>query len=129
MVVKTGPLLFLTTARSFDSGGAAPADCSGSDSANAVSVLLRAETTLPVITAAAPTTALRIRKERRSTPGGTSSETASRVSKSASSGDFSFSLLDMAHLYFMVYSDAMSINALRKIHTVRITRGRLPGVA
>src|SRR5947207_15402491 len=48
-------------------------------------VLSAAERVLPVITAAAPTTALLIKKLRRSTPGGTSSEINAVVSASGSS--------------------------------------------
>src|SRR5215213_830742 len=75
-------------------------------------VLVEAKRVLPVIIAAAPTTALRIRKLRRSTPVGTSRETSWWVSASGSSrtalggssvelnspSNFSSSLSDMVYL-------------------------------
>src|SRR4030095_6415026 len=75
-------------------------------------VLSWAETERPIITAAAPPTALRIKKLRRSTPGGPSRESNRLVSANGSSlttspsfsvelslsSNFSFSLFGMVHL-------------------------------
>src|SRR6185436_17143419 len=98
---------FLTTFRSCASGG----------SAVDLSFLSCADTTRPVITAVAPTTALRIRNVRRSTPAGISCERRLLVSFSKSS----FSLLDMADL--TVYWNLLSsIDSVEELNTVRITR-------
>ena len=91
----------------------------------AIAVLSSAETERPVITAAAPPTALRIRKLRRSTPGGTSCEinrlvSASGSSRKASRGFFvelscrqiSHSLFDMVLLLPFIQIQLAATRAL-----------------
>src|SRR4051794_9386673 len=104
MVVRIGPFPFCTTFSSGASAGAAGAAGAGSVS-TALAVLSAGETEQPVITAAAPPTALRIRKLRRSTPWGTSCAIKGRVSANGSvagaavepdvSEDLSTSLFDI----------------------------------
>ena len=107
----------------------------------AIAVRSSAEIMRPVITAAAPPTALRIKKLRRSTPGGISCEVNPLVSASGSSGEasrgFSFSLFDMCtcslslrfssrgpvpstalNLYFLV-SDTVAAVSVRREHPSR----------
>ena len=62
-----------------------PAEHCGGSVARAFALLSSAETERPIITAAAPPTALRIKKLRRSTPGGISFEINPLVSASGSS--------------------------------------------
>src|SRR6266436_2944962 len=119
-VVITGPFSCLTTFRSADRGGSSGTFRAG---AVALAVLSWQDICAPVITTVAPTTALRIRKVRRSTPGGIAAESnwsggPSGSSRSGSHGcsierslssDISFSFLNIMDLLTFINGVAVGL--------------------
>src|SRR5215204_2715794 len=105
----TGPLAFFTTSRSAETFGLGAGSAGGA----AVLAALGAAGEQPVITLAAPTTAVRIRNARRSKPAGTS-----RVLRSITGGNeasLSF-LASMAPFIELVANDYLAAHGGHTIY-------------